>query len=176
MVSYFHSPRRKVIGFFLVYAILMASLILGVTTVKKDKATKDTLEPPKSEVSQTFQMEMKKYEEKKQEKERKNADRWKPSKRFVATAIAIASVLDVVIILIWARFENKKRAGQSTAITAKRRWTDQKWFWNVVALGIVQPKNNKIVVNWLNFIVVIVVLYFLKQYIIDRLWGRDAIT
>ncbi|MHC0037765.1 hypothetical protein [Pseudoneobacillus sp. C159] len=170
MASYFNSPKKKVLGFFLVYGILMASLILGV--VKKDKAGNETLEQPKSEVSHTFQMEMKKYEQQKIEKEIKNADKWKPSKRFVATSIAIASVLDVVIILIWARYENKKRAGKSA--TLKKRWTDQKWFWNIVALGIVQPKNNKIVVNWVNLIVVVMALYFLKQYFIDRLWEEGT--
>jgi hypothetical protein len=147
--------------FFLFYLVLMASLIFfAINHNTKDSESTKLTTKPQSEVTETFSKELKAHEEKVKQKEIERANRWKPSKTFVIVAISISSVLDIIIILLWARHENKKREGNP--VTPSKRWTNQKWFWNVVALGIVQPKNNKLVISWVNLVVFLVAMYFLK--------------
>jgi hypothetical protein len=169
MVKYFNTTNKQVIGFFLLYAFLMGSIIYGVTAAQTNNKAEHP--PVKSEITQTFNEEMVKYEEKQKEKAIKDAEKWQPSKKFVATAMIIATILDIVIILVWAYLQNKK-ADQSSAST-KQRWIDKKWFWNVVAMGIVQPKDKKLVVNWKNLVLFIVVMYFLKKIFIDSLFNEQ---
>jgi hypothetical protein len=169
MKKYFNTTKKQVIGFFLLYALLMFSIIFGVTATPSK--TKVDQPPVKSEVAKTFNEELVKYEEKQKEKAIKEAGKWKPSKQFVATAMIIATVLDIVIILVWAYLQNKKR--DSAATESRQRLTDKKWFWNVVAMGIVQPKGRKLVVNWKNLVLFIVVMYFLKKIFIDALFNEQ---
>lgn len=77
-----------------------------------------------------------------------------------------ASVSDVAIILIWARHVNRKKEGREDT---KIGLTDRKWFWNIVALGIVQPKDSKLVLNWRNLILAVAAMYILKKYALDSL-------
>ncbi|OLS36904.1 hypothetical protein [Bacillus sp. MRMR6] len=104
---------------------------------------------------------MKKYEEKKVQKELINKDKWKPSNAFIITAISIASVLDVVIILFWAWSSNRKE----TENRGLNKWTEKKWFWNLVAMGIIQPENGRPVLKWKNLILLIALMVALKFYI-----------
>jgi hypothetical protein len=148
--------------FFLIYLVLMVSLIFfAMNHNNKDSDSTKLTTKPQIEVSDTFSKELKAHEEKVKQKEIERANRWKPSKTFVIVAISISSFLDIIIILLWAKHENKKREGNP--VTPSKRWTNQKWFWNVVALGIVQPKNNKLVISWVNLVVFLVAMYFLKN-------------
>ena len=67
--------------------------------------------------------------------------------------------------------EEKARSSRSWkhSIPVKKRWTDSKWFWHIIALGIVQPKNGRIVVNWRNLLAAFVLLTVLKFAILDQL-------
>jgi hypothetical protein len=55
------------------------------------------------------------------------------------------AILDIVIVILWTIKDNQKLEGRE--ITSKRRWRDTKIFWNIVALGVVQPKDNKYSIN-----------------------------
>ncbi|MFD2444691.1 hypothetical protein ACFSO7_12015 [Bacillus sp. CGMCC 1.16607] len=159
--------KSPVLGFFVLYVILIVSLIFFALSYQGNKSESITeVKEKKSEVSTTFQKELDSYEEKKLEKEKEREGKWRPSKRFMIIAISAASVLDVVIIILWARHENKKRENKPST---KKTWTDKKWFWNIVAFGIVQPKNNRIVMNWKNFIIFIICMYLLKTILFKNI-------
>jgi hypothetical protein len=151
--------NKQIISFILIYSFLLGSLIY-FSTSKQTSPSNDSATTKTSEVSHTFSKEFKIYEEKKLQKELESKGKWKPSKSFLIISISIASVLDIVIIVLWAKHENKKRESKDSR--DQRRWTDKKWFWNIVAMGIVQPKNNRIVMNWRNFILFLLSMYLLK--------------
>lgn len=158
---------KKIIGFFAIYVLLMASLILGVISSGKSKNEVKNSSPSVSEI---FKEELKKSTPKKQ-LEAAVEEKWRPSNEFVRNAVIGASVLDVVIILIWARHMNRKKEGRNDT---KIRLTDRKWFWNIVALGIVQPKDSKLVLNWRNLILAVAAMYILKKYALDALLKEDS--
>jgi uncharacterized membrane protein len=167
--------RKKVIGFFLVYFLLLGSLVLGTMSFEATKHKTEN-ETKNNEVTTIFKEELAKQEVKTKikEEEFKQSGRWKPSKQFVMTAIIIASILDIVIILIWAWHENRKKANQNEESTDKKRWAESKWFWYIIGLGIVQPKNNRLSVNWINLAVVIILMYIVKTVFINRLFDDNA--
>lgn len=158
-----YKAKNLPVLFFIVYLFLMASLIYFALNFKIGSEPAKITQNKQNDVAASFSKELTAHEEKIKQKEIVQAHKWKPSKSFIITAISIASVLDIIIILLWARHENKKRQG--AASLSRKRWTDQKWFWNVVALGIVQPKNNRIVINWKNLILFLIIMYILKTFL-----------
>jgi hypothetical protein len=161
-----HSKYNFTLLFFAGYLLLMSSLIFCAVSYEGGKKSSNS----KNEVSAAFSTEMKKYEEKKVQKEIINKDKWKPSNAFIITAISIASVLDVVIILIWAWSSNRKE----TENRGLDKWTEKKWFWNLVALGIIQPENGRLVLKWKNLILFIALMVALKFYILKKLETRES--
>ncbi|TYS67439.1 hypothetical protein FZC76_12665 [Sutcliffiella horikoshii] len=110
------------------------------------------------------------HTEKKNEEKAKKEPLWDVPNHIAAPILIMASILDIVIILLWARNENRKREAQEAGIIpVKKRWTDSKWFWNFIALGVVQPNNGRIVVNWRNLIAAVILLTVLKFAILDQL-------
>jgi hypothetical protein len=110
------------------------------------------------------------HTEKKNEEKAKKEPLWDVPNHIAAPILIMASILDIVIILLWARNENRKREAQEAGIIpVKKRWSDSKWFWNLLALGVVQPKNGRIVVNWRNLIAAGILLTVLKFAILDQL-------
>jgi hypothetical protein len=150
------SQKKLVITFFIGFIALMSSLIYFSTTVELGSDERNN----SSIVSKTFSEELKIAEEKSIQRKAENEGKWKPSNQFVMTAMIIASILDIVIILLWARHENKKRKG--TGEISTHHWTNKKWFWNLVSMGIVGPVNGKIVLNKKNLVIVIILLIALK--------------
>lgn len=169
MKQLINSPFKKKVAFFLLYFVLMASLIFAAVSVPIN--SNENVPSVKPELSNSFKEEMRIHEEKVRQKEIENAGKWEPSKQFVITAIVLASISDIVIILLWARHENKKREG---SVQTRNRLTDSKWFWNIVAMGIVQPKNNRIVINWKNLIIFVIVMYLLKKVLFEKWWSEDS--
>lgn len=163
--------KNKVFAFFLIYFFLLASLIGGSIVFEPSKSNKNTTQSD-NEVASIFKEELAKQEEKVQIKKEEfdKSGRWKPSKQFVITAIIIASILDIVVVLIWAWHENKKKANQSMDTNGKKKVTESKWFWYIIGLGIIVPKNNRLTVSWINLAVVIILMYFLKSVFINRIF------
>lgn len=166
-----HKAKNLTLLFFVGYLLLMASLIYFAIHYKKD-ADLDKITHKQNEVAATFSEEFKAHEEKVKQKKIEEANKWKPSKSFIVTAISISSVLDIVVILLWVWHENKKQKGDATS--SRKKWTNQKWFWNVVALGIIQPKNNRMVINWKNLLLFLIVMYFLKTLLFKYLEERSS--
>jgi hypothetical protein len=161
--------RKKIIGFFSLYAILMVSLIMSIMlSIDNSKSKSKTIEKTQK-ISAAFQEEVNKHEVQRKQRieERKNSNHWQPSKEFAMIAVVSASILDIIIILLWARHENRKREVRKDV---DRKWTDRKWFWNIIAMGIVQPKNNRIVLNWRNLFLFIIIMYILKTFLFNHIW------
>jgi hypothetical protein len=161
-----HSKYTFTLLFFAGYLLLMSSLIFFAVSYEGGKKSSNS----RNEVASAFNMEMKKYEEKKVQKEIKNKDKWKPSNAFIITSITIASVLDVVIILIWAWHSNRRE----TENRGLNKWAEKKWFWNLVAMGIIQPENGRLVLKWKNLILFIALMVALKFYISKKLESRES--
>lgn len=164
MKTVFNSPAKKAACFFILYFLLMVSIIIGVTTSNPAKQEKEV---HNNSVGESFKKELSVYESKKVQREAVLSERWRPSDRFVIIALTASSILDIVIVLLWARHENRKREGKPQPV--KPRLTDRKWFWNIVAMGIVQPKNNKLVISWRNLVLVIIAMYFVKKFLVDQM-------
>ncbi|MEH7238346.1 hypothetical protein [Bacillus sp. JJ1562] len=99
-------------------------------------------------------------------KEVQNDNRWKPSPTFVLVAISIGAIVDIVIVILWARHENKKRKFEKNEILInKKRITDYNIFWWIIGLGIVQKKNDKLVIYWRYVMAYIVIGFLLKAWI-----------
>lgn len=145
----------------------MTSIIVGVTFSQSDKRQEAAYKSSTIEIQESFKKEMNVYETRKVKREAELSERWRPSDRFVIIALTASSILDIVIVLLWARHENRKREGKPQ--TVKPRLTDHKWFWNIVTMGIVQPKNNKLVISWRNLVLVIIAMYFVKKSLVDQM-------
>ncbi|WP_071394294.1 hypothetical protein [Bacillus tuaregi] len=148
--------------FFTGYVFLLISLIAGVMFIDS---------PIKSEsistalVDSTFKEAIESYETKQEEKKKVQSEpRWKPSNELVMTAVSIGAVLDIIIIVIWAKYQN--RTQQASTSSKERKWLYSKLFWNIVALGVIQPKENKLVINWINMIAVTIFIHLLLYYIL----------
>ncbi|MBU8855695.1 hypothetical protein BGM24_27640 [Bacillus sp. FJAT-26377] len=111
--------------------------------------------------STTFKEELMKHEDKVEENKNKEPEQllFNVSDEFAIIAVTTGAILDIVIAILWARKENQKLNGKE--ISSKKRWRDTKIFWNIVAMGVVQPKNNKYSINWFNMIGVTILLHFL---------------
>jgi hypothetical protein len=154
-----NTPIKKVAVFYLIYFLVMSSLVyVAIWSSNKIKEVKVV----DQSVVEHSQMKNEQIENKEG-----TPSKWKPSEKFTLTAVTAASIADVVIILLWARHENKKRENESNV--QKKRWAERKWFWHIVAMGIVQPKENKLVINWRNFILFIITMYLIKKYLFQLL-------
>ncbi|MCM3619925.1 hypothetical protein M3936_20335 [Sutcliffiella horikoshii] len=157
------NSRKFIFYFFGGYLFLIVALIFFSSSadLTGGGSTEDLV--------QSFEEGMAHTEKKKEEKAIKEP-LWDVPNHIAAPILIMASILDIVIILLWARNENKKwEAQESGIIPVKKRWSDSKWFWNIVALGIVQPKSGRIVVNWRNLVAAFVLLTILKFAILDQL-------
>lgn len=158
-VSNMSKSTKLTIWFFVGYVLLIGSLISTVALVDFDKNTS----PIKiTESNTTFKQELTAHERKVEEK--KSTEQKKPlpftvSDEFVMTAVTLGAILDIVIVVLWARKENKRLAEKE--LPSKKRWRDTKIFWNIVALGMIQPKNNQYSINWFNLIGVTIFLHLL---------------
>jgi hypothetical protein len=167
MKTILKNPFYKVAGFFILYLLLMASIVYGVMNSNITTGEKRESSSSSQKVEEFFSEEIKLYEKSKGIREEEESDKWRPSNRFVMIALTLSSILDIIIVLLWARHENMKR--EEHPEPAKPRLTDQKWFWKIVAMGIVQPKNNKLVMNWRNLVLIVTAMYLMKKAIVDRL-------
>ncbi|MFD1738013.1 hypothetical protein ACFSCX_15865 [Bacillus salitolerans] len=147
------------VKFFLLYFFLIISLVVSAVLWSKDYSHTPIEQTHTEEMKALFSDAMAKYELKQEEKRKENEGKWTVSNEFAVTAVTLGAIFDIVFILLWARYENKKREGE---VQPKKRWTDSKWFWNIVAFGVVQPKNNRLVINWKNFILFVIMMYVLK--------------
>lgn len=83
--------------------------------------------------------------------------------------ISFGAILDVVLVIWWASRENKKSEQQSEKLRQKRRWRDSKWFWNIVAMGVIQPNAQRYKINWLNLVFVTVFIHvLLYTFVLER--------
>lgn len=147
--------KKGVALFFLFYVLLLTSIITAVVLNPVKLNEVESLEVKGT----TFAEELKRYEEKRKQEEllKKQEKGWEVSNELAVTAITLGSILDIVIVLLWARSENRKREGIPPP--DKKRWRDSKIFWNIVAMGVVQPKGHKLKVNWLNMIGVFLLIH-----------------
>jgi hypothetical protein len=146
-------PNNKIVLFFSAYFLLIISMIIAVTFVDF-KPSKLSVEVPDT----TFKQELEKHQKKiaaKQEEKRKN--RLNITNETVMIAVSIGALLDIIIAYIWVRRENRKYEGKERP--NKERWRDSKIFWNIVAMGVIQPKGNKYVINWVNMIGIGILLH-----------------
>ncbi|RBP93087.1 hypothetical protein DFO70_106218 [Cytobacillus firmus] len=100
-------------------------------------------------------------------KEAENEGNWQPSNTFVITAISICSCLDIIVVLLWARHENKKK--QQGHFSNPNRLTNKRWFWYLVSMGIVLPRDGKLTFSLKNFILTVTFLVLLKFWLFDQL-------
>ena len=163
--------RKKLFLFFFVYFLLFCSLILAVINMDRDRISQNS---DVNEFSNVFKVENEVYEKRieGQKRDQEKSNGWKPSKQFVMTAVILASILDIIIILLWARYENKKRNRVGTFVK-KPKLTDKVWFWNVMAMGFVQPRNGRIKINWRNLIIFILTMYVIKKWFFTYVWKED---
>ncbi|QFT87988.1 hypothetical protein FIU87_04900 [Bacillus sp. THAF10] len=155
--------RKFLFYFFGGYLILMLALIFF------SSSTDLTGKGSKEEFTKSFQESLA-HTEKRNEEKAKKEPLWDVPNHIAAPILILASILDIAIILLWARNENRKREAQEAGnIQIKKRWSDHKWFWNVIAMGVVQPKNGRIVIVWRNLIAALILLTALKFVVLDRL-------
>lgn len=154
------SPSKFNALFFIVYACLMGSLIFFAVTYNQSNSKK--IEVGTNEITLTFSKELQKYEEEKKQKEMIQTNKWKPSRTFVITAIGISSVLDVLIILLWARHENKKREAANHTPLSSKKWVNSPKFWTLLSMGMLQIKHDRISIHWRNTILVVIMMLILK--------------
>ncbi|WP_449619814.1 hypothetical protein [Robertmurraya sp. Marseille-Q9965] len=158
------NSTKMTIWFFTGYVLLMVSLISTVALVDFD----NTISPIKNiDSNTTFKEELMKHERKVEEKKNKEPKQlFNISDEFAITAVTGGAVLDIIIVILWARKENQKLVGKE--ILSKKRWRDTKIFWNIVAMGVVQPKNKKYSINWFNMIGVTILLHILFYILFSK--------
>lgn len=156
------NKRNRVGWFFGLYILLFGSLILGVTFLdfSKEKPNKQ-----QNQVRDIFNEELEKQEKKMQAKQEriKERNKFNVSKEFAMLAVSIAAILDIIIVVLWARHQNRKAGNQIQ--TSRKRWTDSNWFWNIIAMGVIQRKENRYVINWVNTIGVGMLIHFLFYFL-----------
>ncbi|KAA9021071.1 hypothetical protein [Niallia endozanthoxylica] len=155
------NSKNLTILFFTGYVLLMVSMIAGVTLVDLPNINEgNTVE----KVNPTFEEALAAYEQQQAEKKAEQEERkWKVSNEFVMIAVTIGAVLDVIIIVIWAKTQNRKL--KEAKETNKRKWLYSKVFWNIVALGVIQPKEKQLVINWYNLIGVTILIHLFFYFL-----------
>ncbi|MEZ0482200.1 hypothetical protein [Planococcus sp. SSTMD024] len=157
-VSHLSKSIKMTVWFFTAYVLLTASLISIVVFIDFDQSAS----PIKNiDSNSTFKEELMKYERKVEADANKEASppSFRVSDEFAIAAVTGGALLDIIIVVLWARKENQKMEGKD--IHSKKRWRDTKLFWNIVAMGVVQPKNNKYAINWFNMIGITILLHVL---------------
>ncbi|QOR68101.1 hypothetical protein IM538_08325 [Cytobacillus suaedae] len=131
-----------------------------------------TNEAKQNEVKQAFSEALKADEERiEKKKESEDPDKWTPSPGFVLTAVSIGAIADIVIVILWARHENRKREIEDgTNLTRKKRLTDSNLFWWVIGLGIVRKRNDKLIVDWKYVLAYIILGLLLKVWLTKELF------
>lgn len=158
------SSKHLPLLFFGGYALIILAVIYFASTANI------TIEGNTEKFTDTFQVNMEETKKIQEEKAATRKPLWDVPDHIAATAMVLASILDIVIILLWARNENKKReAEEAGIIPIKKRWTDSKWFWNIIAMGVVQPKEGRIRINWRNMLLAMAMLTGVKFLVLDRL-------
>ncbi|RFB18450.1 hypothetical protein DZB84_05945 [Bacillus sp. HNG] len=154
-------------GLFILLAVGIG-LYYSIFDVPSNKIVSDVRQ---TEATQSFEEALKADKERVEKKtEAQKDNRWKPSPTFVLVAISIGAIADIVIVILWARHENKKRKfeGNETQLR-KKRITDYAIFWWIIGLGIVQKKNEKLVIYWRYMVAYIVLGFLLKVWITKEL-------
>ncbi|MFD1780716.1 hypothetical protein ACFSFW_18790 [Fredinandcohnia salidurans] len=129
------------------------------------------IDSEKKEVTQSFEDALKADKERvEKDKADESKNRWNPSPTFVLVAISIGAIADIVIVILWARHENKKRLiEEKNSHLQKKRITDNSIFWWIIGLGIVQKKNEKLVIDWRYVVAYIVLGFLLKAWVSKEL-------
>ncbi len=139
---------KKGVLFVSAYCFIMFSIIaIGIYYPKLDvPENRFIVNSAQTYETQSFDEALKAHEEKtKGKKETENPNRWKPSSAFVITAISIGAIADIIIVLLWARHENKKREKEAEAnLPRKKSITDYSLFWWVIGLGMIKKEERKI--------------------------------
>lgn len=146
-----------------IYVTVMISLIFSGIFVSKQDIDIDIDIPKPYQIEKVEQEVV--VEEAKPIETNEESERWEPSKPFLIAAISIASVLDLLIILLWVKYDKKKRMLAEQGIVQKKSITDSKWFLWVVGLGILKKENDRLVVNWKLFISYFIILIAVKFFI-----------
>jgi hypothetical protein len=152
--------NMKILLFFTTYLLLMVSMIAAVSLIDY-KASKSKVEIPDT----TFKQELEKHEKKVEARQEEMKNRWNITNEMVLIAVSIGALLDVIIVYIWVKRENRKMDGKEKS--SKKRWRDSKIFWNIVAMGVIQPKENKYVINWFNMIGAGILLHFFLYFFLN---------
>lgn len=165
------ASKKKIALFFFIYVLLFCSLLLAVKSLDVEGIKEES---DVSKFSNEFKAELVTYEKKQevQKQQELESEGWKPSKQFVMTAVIAGSIADIIIVLLWARHVNKKKQNREEG-TQNQKIIHQKWFWNIVSMGIVQPKNGKIRIIWRNMIIFIVTMYILKTWFFNHVWKNE---
>lgn len=165
------TSNKKIALFFLIYVLLFCSLLLAVKSLDVEGIKEES---DVREFSNEFKNELATYEKKQEVQEQQNleSEGWKPSKQFAMAAVIAGSIADIIIVLLWARHVNMKRKNIEEGIQ-KQKIINQKWFWNIVSMGIVQPKNGKIRIIWRNMIIFIITMYILKTWLFNHVWKNE---
>ncbi|WP_077617101.1 hypothetical protein [Bacillus sinesaloumensis] len=122
----------------------------------------------KSEFTQSFKEALREDKERTEKKklEENNNNRWNPSPTFILVAVSVGAVADIVIVILWARHENRKNQDMGLeSRQRKKRITDSTIFWWIIGLGVVQKRHEKLVVDWRYVIAYIVIGFALKFWI-----------
>ncbi|WP_449539261.1 hypothetical protein [Ferdinandcohnia sp. Marseille-Q9671] len=125
----------------------------------------------KTEVTQSFDEALKADRERiERNKASKDPNKWEPSPTFVLVAISIGAIADIVIVILWARHDNRKKQQEEVqGTTLKRRITDSNLFWWIIGLGVVQKKNDRLVIVWKYVVGYIVLGLLLKVWLSKEL-------
>ena len=156
-----NTPKKKTAVFFALYAGLMAWLILmavNFTTVKEQK----------TDFAGEFAEQVKVQEAKREEeKKREDMPLWEVSDRTAIIAVTAGAIADILVVLWWARRENR-RMDEKQDVPAKKRWRDSKWFWYIAAMGVIQPSGSRYIINWKNMIASAVLIHVLLYLLIKN--------
>lgn len=148
--------------FFAGYLLFMCSIIASAMFIDSPKINESITS---EKVNPTFKEALETYE-KQQEEKRQNKRKWKVSNEFVMTAVTIGAVLDIIIIIVWAKTQNRKL--KESKDLKKGKWLYSKLFWNIVALGVIQPKDNKVVMNWYNAAAVSILIHLFFYFLLMK--------
>jgi hypothetical protein len=153
---------KQAFTFFIIYFALLGSLLFAAVSFKPSFQK----EQP-AEISSAFSKELQIQKHNQEKKAAENEGKWQPSNTFVITAISIGSCLDIIVVILWTRHENKKK--QQGQFSNPDRLTNKKWFWYLVSMGIVLPKDGKLIFGLKNFILTVIFLVLLKFWLFDQL-------
>ncbi|WP_456275100.1 hypothetical protein [Bacillus sp. AK128] len=157
------------LGYFLfIIAIISIGIFYSTLDIPKQSPANEATQ---TKLNQSFDEALKEHQEKIEEK-KKNEDpnKWKPSSSFVLTAVSLGAIADIVIVILWARHENrKKESGIIVGNKTKKRITESAIFWWIIGLGIVRKKNDRLVIDWKYIVVYLLLGLLVKVWITKEL-------